>query len=123
MNLSTRTDGDRLAGVLRSHWAELVRLAAFVLGDKSAGEDIVQDVFVRLHRRPEMLAEDPLPYLRRAVINGSGRWVIAWPPQPAANAPVWTDTAGWISGGQLHPLPVANPQTGNGRIYGGSVYW
>jgi RNA polymerase sigma-70 factor (sigma-E family) len=70
MNLSPRTDVDRLAGVFRTHRTELVRLAAFILGDRGAGEDIVQDVFVSVYRRPEQLAEDPLPYLRRAVVNG-----------------------------------------------------
>jgi RNA polymerase sigma-70 factor (sigma-E family) len=62
---------DNLASVFRSHHAELVRLAAFILGDRGTGEDVVQDVFVRLHRHSGVLAEDdPLPYLRRAVING-----------------------------------------------------
>jgi RNA polymerase sigma-70 factor (sigma-E family) len=62
---------DDLASVFRSHRAELVRLASFILGDRGAGEDVVQDVFVRLHRHSGVLADsDPLPYLRRAVING-----------------------------------------------------
>jgi RNA polymerase sigma-70 factor (sigma-E family) len=61
-----------LAGAFRSHRGELVRVAAFILGDRSAGEDAVQDVFARLTERRYLLAgsDDPLPYLRRAVING-----------------------------------------------------
>jgi RNA polymerase sigma-70 factor (sigma-E family) len=61
-----------LAGAFRSHQRELVRLAAFILGDQAAAEDTVQDLFARLHERQHLLAdaEDPLPYLRRAVING-----------------------------------------------------
>jgi RNA polymerase sigma-70 factor (sigma-E family) len=63
---------DDLAGLFRAHYLELVRLAAFVVGDVTAGEDVVQDVFVRLHQRWDDLAGqwDPLPYLRTAVVNG-----------------------------------------------------
>lgn len=63
---------DDLAGLFRAHHVELVRLAAFVTGDVAAGEDVVQDVFVRLHQRWDGLAGqwDPLPYLRTAVLNG-----------------------------------------------------
>jgi RNA polymerase sigma-70 factor (sigma-E family) len=59
-----------LGGVFRSHQGELVRLASFILGDKGAGEDVVQDVFVRLHQRPDRITGDALPYLRTAVVNG-----------------------------------------------------
>ena len=62
--------GDNLAEVFRSHRAELVRLAAFILGDRGAGEDVVQDVFVRVHQRGYPADGDPLPYLRAAVVNG-----------------------------------------------------
>jgi RNA polymerase sigma-70 factor (sigma-E family) len=63
---------DDLAGLFRAHHLELVRLAAFVIGDVAAGEDVVQDVFVRLQQRWDNLAGqwDPLPYLRTAVVNG-----------------------------------------------------
>jgi RNA polymerase sigma-70 factor (sigma-E family) len=66
-----------LAAVFRAHRAELVRLAAFILADKGAGEDVVQDVFAQMHARegdPGDRAQgtpaDPLPYLHRAVVNG-----------------------------------------------------
>lgn len=36
---------DGLASAFRSYYAELARLAAFILGDKDAGKDVVQDVF------------------------------------------------------------------------------
>jgi RNA polymerase sigma factor (sigma-70 family) len=61
--------GDRLAEVFRSHRAELVRLAAFILSDRGAGEDTVQDVFVRLCQRGYVVDGDLLPYLRTAVIH------------------------------------------------------
>jgi RNA polymerase sigma factor (sigma-70 family) len=66
-----------LAAVFRAHRAELVRLAAFILADKGAGEDVVQDVFARMHARQGKPGDagqgtpaNPLPYLHRAVVNG-----------------------------------------------------
>lgn len=50
MKPSMHRGGDP-AEVFRSHWAELVRLAAFILSDRGTGEDVVQDVFVRAHQR------------------------------------------------------------------------
>jgi RNA polymerase sigma-70 factor (sigma-E family) len=75
MEPSTFRD-DGLAAAFRAYRPELVRLAAFIVGDRSAGEDVVQDVFVRLHQRwarssgAEPAISDPLPYLRTAVVNG-----------------------------------------------------
>ena len=37
-----------LAGLFRERHAELVRLAALVVGDRQTAEDVVQDVFARL---------------------------------------------------------------------------
>ena len=56
---------------VRRH-AELVRLALLLVGDQPTAEDVVQDVFARLHaRRAEAPAgKDPLPYVRAAVLNG-----------------------------------------------------
>jgi RNA polymerase sigma-70 factor (sigma-E family) len=56
---------------MRRH-TELVRLALLLVGDQATAEDVVQDVFARLHaRRAEGPAgEDPLPYIRAAVLNG-----------------------------------------------------
>lgn len=56
--------------MFRSHRAELVRLAAFILSDRGAGEDVVQDVFVRVHQRGCPIDGDLLQYLRAAVVNG-----------------------------------------------------
>ena len=63
---------ESLAEVFRCHRSELVRLGAFILGDRPAAEDVVQDVFLRMHRHGDRLADldDPLPYLRSAVVNG-----------------------------------------------------
>jgi RNA polymerase sigma-70 factor (sigma-E family) len=46
----------------------MVRLAFLLTGSTEIAEDVVQDAFVRLHRRWEHIRE-PRPYLRRAVVN------------------------------------------------------
>ena len=58
-----------LGEVFRLHRADLVRLAAFIVGDRGTGEDVVQDVFVRVHQRGHPVDGDLLPYLRAAVVN------------------------------------------------------
>jgi RNA polymerase sigma-70 factor (sigma-E family) len=60
---------EELGEVFRAHQADLVRLAAFILGDRGTGEDVVQDLFVRLHQRGHPMDGDLLPYLRAAVVN------------------------------------------------------
>ena len=67
------------AEAYRVHRLGLVKLAAFIVGDQATGEDVVQDVFIRLHQRWDVLADpgDPLPYLRTAVVNGC-RSAIRW---------------------------------------------
>jgi len=60
-----------VAGLFRERHAELVRLAALVVGDRPTAEDVVQDVFARLCARN--LLPDPdhaLAYVRAAVLNG-----------------------------------------------------
>jgi hypothetical protein len=54
------------------HHAELVRLALLLVGDQPTAEDVVQDVFAKLHaRRAEWPAgAGSLPYIRAAVLNG-----------------------------------------------------
>ena len=68
MKPTLRLAGD-LGEVFQEHHAELVRLAAFILGDRGTGEDVVQDVFVRMHQRGHPMDGDLLPYLRAAVVN------------------------------------------------------
>lgn len=62
-----------LTALIRERQLELVRLALFFVGDKATAEDVVQDVFARVCVRWERIAhrEDPLPYIRAAVINVS----------------------------------------------------
>ncbi|MEW1846636.1 sigma-70 family RNA polymerase sigma factor [Nonomuraea angiospora] len=58
-----------LASLYREHWLALVRLAVLLVGDRESAEDVVQDVFSRLHgKRPEKLT---LAYVRVCVLNAS----------------------------------------------------
>jgi RNA polymerase sigma-70 factor (sigma-E family) len=68
MKPTLHPSGD-LGEVFRLHRADLVRLAAFIVGDRGTGEDVVQDVFVRMHQRRHPVDGDLLPYLRAAVVN------------------------------------------------------
>jgi len=65
----TLRPAEDLGEVFHAHQAGLVRLAAFILGDRGTAEDVVQDVFVRMHQRGHPMDGDPLPYLRAAVVN------------------------------------------------------
>lgn len=58
-----------LSALYRGHRLDLIRLAVLLVGDRETAEDVVQDVFARLHgRRPEVLT---LAYVRTCVLNGS----------------------------------------------------
>jgi RNA polymerase sigma-70 factor (sigma-E family) len=68
-------DSDGRAAVtdlFRVHHLELVRLAVLMTGDQGTAEDIVQDVFERLHRGWPRLREPGrgLAYARASVVNG-----------------------------------------------------
>ncbi|WP_283136716.1 sigma-70 family RNA polymerase sigma factor [Rhizohabitans arisaemae] len=67
---SARHPDAELAGFYQEHRLSLVRLAVLLVGDRETGEDVVQDVFARLHgsRRPGVTT---LPYVRTCVLNGS----------------------------------------------------
>jgi RNA polymerase sigma-70 factor (sigma-E family) len=57
--------------LFREHHLELVHLAVVMVGDLATAEDIVQDVFERLHRRWHGLREPSrgLAYARMSVLN------------------------------------------------------
>ncbi|MEU6721491.1 sigma-70 family RNA polymerase sigma factor [Nonomuraea sp. NPDC046802] len=57
-----------LATLYRDHRLGLVRLAVLLVGDRETAEDVVQDVFARLHGRPPKAMT--LPYVRTCVLNG-----------------------------------------------------
>jgi RNA polymerase sigma-70 factor (sigma-E family) len=61
-----------ITALFRRHYAELVRLAVMLVGDRPTAEDVVQDVFVRLHARRDQPGPsgDQLAYVRACVLNG-----------------------------------------------------
>ena len=58
--------------LFQAHHLELVRLAVMMTGDLSAAEDVVQDVYERLHRSWPVMYTSPggLAYARASVLNG-----------------------------------------------------
>jgi len=70
--VDTRQDADEaLVALYTSHYRSLVRMAALLLHDTPAAEDVVQDAFVAMHASWRRL-RDPdkaLAYLRQAVVN------------------------------------------------------
>ncbi len=62
-----------LAAAYQEHYRSLVKLASLLVDDVGRCEEIVQDAFVKVWRRPPSLSgDDRLPaYLRSAVLNGA----------------------------------------------------
>lgn len=65
-------EGSAVTELFRAHHLELVGLAMVMTGDLSTAQDVVQDVFERLHRRwPVLRSENAsLGYIRASVLNG-----------------------------------------------------
>ncbi|MFL6205138.1 MAG: SigE family RNA polymerase sigma factor [Acidimicrobiales bacterium] len=65
--------GAALASAYREHYRSLVHLASLLVDDVGRCEEIVQDAFVKVWRRPpDLSGADRLPaYLRSAVLNGA----------------------------------------------------
>ena len=63
--------------LFQRHYAELLRLAVVMLGNREAAEDAVQEAFVALHRHRQSLrdSEAAEAYLRSAVLNRCRSWV------------------------------------------------
>ncbi|MBA3288561.1 MAG: hypothetical protein H0U21_11140, partial [Acidimicrobiia bacterium] len=60
-------------GFYRSAWRDAARWAAALTGEAQAGEEIAQEVFLRLAGRYDEL-ENPAAYLRTAVVNAARSW-------------------------------------------------
>ena len=60
---------EALAGLYAAHYGALVRLAALLLDDLSACEDVVQEAYVRVHGRRAHDPDKALAYLRQTVVN------------------------------------------------------
>jgi RNA polymerase sigma-70 factor (sigma-E family) len=68
-----RNADDAVTLLYRRHAGGLRRVAVLLVDDEETAEDVVQDAFIRLHRR-WFLLRDPdkaLAYLRTSVVNGS----------------------------------------------------
>ncbi len=92
--------GDVLVTLYRENRLELIRLALLLVGDRETAEDIVQDVFARLHgRRPDVLT---LAYVRSSVLNGARsalrRRRVALHKPPAALVPAESAEAAALLG-------------------------
>ena len=57
-----------LSALHREHYRSLVRLACVLLDELGAGEEVVQEVFVRVHHSWDRV-DEPLTYLRATVLN------------------------------------------------------
>jgi RNA polymerase sigma-70 factor (sigma-E family) len=68
---SEHRPGTGLNELFREHHLELVRLALIMVGDLATAEDVVQDVFERLHRGWHRLDQPAsgLAYARSSVLN------------------------------------------------------
>lgn len=103
----------------RLQQAGLVRYAALLTGSAAQGEDLVQDVLIRLYLRwDELTVADGnvLAYARRAVTNEHISWRRRWStrtihsvgdqlPDIAANDRVWSDNDEVLLR-RLHQLPA-----------------
>ncbi|GAB3910472.1 SigE family RNA polymerase sigma factor [Kibdelosporangium lantanae] len=69
MDGDTATVVGSLADLYRTHRLALVRLAVLLLGDQPTAEDVVQEVFIGLHRAGR--TDVSLAYLRVSVVNRS----------------------------------------------------
>ena len=67
---SGTADDDAFAALFEEHYEPLVRLARLLVDDRGSGEEVVQDAFVRVYRRWAKV-DDPVRYVRRAVVNGA----------------------------------------------------
>lgn len=67
------TPDEAVESLYGEHWDQLVRLSVLLVRDVGLAEEIVQDVFIELHRRwAKITSPDAAPaYLRRAVVNRS----------------------------------------------------
>jgi RNA polymerase sigma-70 factor (sigma-E family) len=86
-----------VAWLYRESAVSFIRLAHLILGNRAAAEDVVQDAFLGLYRRWDLLAEKDkaLGYVRVSVLNGCRRAarrtraaesVPDYDPGPAASA-------------------------------------
>lgn len=67
-----RPDAD-LESLYRHAYQPMVRLAYLLTRSEETARDLVQDAFVRMHRQWTSI-DQPVPYLRRTVVNACYSW-------------------------------------------------
>ncbi len=76
---ATAGNGHRvtLVDFVRANSLGLTRFAYLVTGDRLRAEDVVQDVFMSMHKRfgPVLEVENPKAYAQRAIVNGHISWL------------------------------------------------
>ena len=73
ISLVEETSTDELVDLYRRHYRSLVRLAALLLDNRAASEEVVQDAFVKLHESWDGVVDPAkrVAYLRSMVLNGA----------------------------------------------------
>ncbi|MFI5910884.1 SigE family RNA polymerase sigma factor [Dactylosporangium sp. NPDC051541] len=82
--------GEGFEQFVRMRYAELLHTAYLLTGAPAAAEDLVQSALLKIMPRFDRVAE-PMPYLRRAMVNQRTSWwralrrerLSAEPPEPA----------------------------------------
>jgi len=66
-----------LADFVRADSLRLTRFAYLVTGDRLRAEDVVQDVFMSMHKRfgPNLRLENPHGYAQKAIVNAHISWL------------------------------------------------
>ncbi len=66
------TQAEGYAEFVRAHSASLFRTAVLLTGDRVQGEELLQDVLVRLYPKWHrvLMAQSPLAYVRQSLVNG-----------------------------------------------------
>jgi RNA polymerase sigma-70 factor (sigma-E family) len=64
---------DDFEQLYRANYRKLVQLAYLLTQSSETAHDLVQDVFARVLPRWQRL-DDPVPYLRRSVVNAANSW-------------------------------------------------
>lgn len=84
------SDTDQMVAALyHAHYGSLARIAAFLVGDGLAAEELVQDAFASVYRAWRHLRdrEKALDYLRRAVVSRARSHTAASPGPGGSRAP------------------------------------